>query len=132
MTQFTSLAFQTSTEIQMDPAFATAYLICWGIFLIVILAAWWRVFSKADQPGWAAIIPIYNVIVLMQIAGKPWWWIILLLIPIVNFIIIILVYIDLAKAFGKGTGFALGLIFLNPIFMLLLAFGDAEYQGAPI
>lgn len=128
LSQYTSLAFQT-TQVEMDPGFAIAYFACLGVLVIVFIAAWWRIFTKADRPGWASIIPIYNAIVLLDIAGKPWWWLLLLLIPIVNFIIVILVYIDLAKAFGKGTGFALGLIFLAPIFLLLLAFGDAEYVG---
>ncbi|MGZ7032929.1 MAG: DUF5684 domain-containing protein, partial [Thermoanaerobaculia bacterium] len=81
------------------------------------------------EPGWAAIVPIYNMIVLLKIAGKPLWWIILLFIPFVNFIIVILVYFALAKNFGKGAGFALGMVFLPFIFLPLLAWGDARYQG---
>ncbi|MGZ7079140.1 MAG: DUF5684 domain-containing protein, partial [Thermoanaerobaculia bacterium] len=75
------------------------------------------------------IVPIYNMIVLLKIAGKPLWWIILLFIPFVNFIIVILVYFALAKNFGKGAGFALGMVFLPFIFFPLLAWGDARYQG---
>ena len=98
---------------------------------ILVIAGMWKVFTKAGKPGWAAIIPIYNVVVLLQIAGKPLWWIVLLFIPIVNFVIAVMVMISLAKAFGKGTGFALGLLFLSPIFIPILGFSDAQYTGAP-
>lgn len=93
-----------------------------------MLIALWMVFSKASEPGWAAIVPIYNVIVLLKVAGKPWWWIVLLLIPIVNLILGIIIAIDLARNFGKGGGFAVGLIFLPFIFYPILGFGSARYQ----
>ena len=86
-------------------------------------------FTKAGQPGWAAIVPVYNLIVLLQIVGRPLWWILLMLIPLVNFVIAILVYIDLAKSFGKSTGFGIGLVFLSFIFFPILGFGDARYIG---
>ena len=98
---------------------------------VLVIAGMWKVFTKAGKPGWAAIIPIYNVIVLLQIAGKPLWWIVLLFIPIVNIVIAVMVMISVAKAFGKGTGFALGLLFLSPIFIPILGFSDAQYTGAP-
>ena len=98
---------------------------------VLVIAGMWKVFTKAGKPGWAAIIPIYNTIVLLQIAGKPIWWIVLLFIPIVNIIIAVLVMIGVAKSFGKGTGFALGLLFLSPIFIPILGFSDAQYVGAP-
>jgi hypothetical protein len=96
---------------------------------LVILIGVYKVFTKAGQPGWACIIPIYNLVILMKIAGKPIWWVILMLIPFVNFIIAILVCISIAKSFGKGTGFGLGLVFLGVIFFPLLGFGDAKYIG---
>jgi hypothetical protein len=96
---------------------------------VLLVAGMWKVFTKAGQPGWAAIIPIYNVIVLLQVAGRPIWWIILYLIPFVNIVIAIIVNIDIAKRFGKGVGFAIGLVFLPFIFYPILGFGDAQYQG---
>jgi hypothetical protein len=87
------------------------------------------IFSKAGRPGWAAIIPIYSTLVLLWICGRPWWWILLLLIPILNIIILFIVMNDLSNAFGHGLGFTLGLIFLAPIFVLILAFGSSEYRG---
>jgi hypothetical protein len=98
-------------------------------FLVVYLVAAWIVYTKAGEEGWKALIPIYNIWVLLKIVGRPGWWLILFLIPFVNFVIWIIVSIDLAKSFGKGTGFALGLIFFAPIFYMILAFGDATYRG---
>ena len=98
---------------------------------VLVIAGMWKVFTKAGKPGWASIIPIYNVVVLLQIAGKPIWWIVLLFIPIVNIVIAAMIWIGVAKAFGKGTGFALGLLFLSPIFIPILGFSDAQYIGAP-
>jgi len=115
-----------------DAAAAAAggiFMIVWLVFLIACVAAMWVVFQKAGKPGWACLIPIYNIVVLLEIIGRPIWWILLFFIPFVNIIIAILVNIDLAKSFGKGTGFAIGLIFLGPIFLLMLAFGDAKYLG---
>lgn len=99
-------------------------------FAVLMIASMWKVFSKAGKPGWAAIIPIYNIIVMLQIAGKPVWWIVLFLIPVVSLVMSIIVAIGIANNFGKGAGFGLGLAFLSPIFYPILAFGDAQYVGA--
>ncbi|MCB9233035.1 MAG: signal peptidase I [Bacteroidia bacterium] len=102
------------------------------IYLAVIIGAivaQWKIFTKAGKPGWACLVPIYNIIVLLEIVGRPVWWIVLFLIPIANFIALILIQLDLAKSFGKSTGFGLGLVFLAPIFILILGFGDATYVG---
>jgi hypothetical protein len=99
------------------------------IFAVVMIAALWKVFTKAGQPGFAAIVPIWNILTLLKIAGKPGWWLILMLIPGVNAIIGILVAIEIAKKFGHGTGFGLGLAFLPIIFYPMLGFGSSTYQG---
>jgi hypothetical protein len=96
---------------------------------VVFVVAMWKVYTKAGKPGWASLIPFYNQYVLLQIVGRPGWWLILLFIPFVNFIIALIVLVDLAKSFGKGVGYAIGLILLAPIFFLMLAFGDAQYTG---
>ncbi len=104
----------------------------WLFYIAVIVFAivvQWKIFTKAGQPGWASIIPIYNIIVLLEIVGKPWWYLLLMLIPFVNIVILIMVMIALAKVFGKDGGFAVGLILLSIIFMAILAFGDAKYLG---
>jgi hypothetical protein len=97
--------------------------------LVLMIASAWKIFVKANEPGWAAIIPIYNIVVMLKICGKPIWWLVLFLIPGVSIVAGILVAISFAKSFGKGTGFALGLIFLGFIFAPMLAFSDATYQG---
>ena len=99
------------------------------IVAAIMVVAMWKLFTKAGKPGWAAIIPIYNIIVMLQIAGKPEWWIILMLIPFVNIIAGIMVVVALAESFGKGAGYAVGMILLPFIFYPMLAFGDAQYQG---
>jgi len=98
-------------------------------FTLFLLASLWILFVKADEPGWASIMPIYNIVVLLKISGKPWWWILLYFIPIVSIVIAIIHMIALAEAFGKGAGFGIGLAFLGFIFLPILAFGDADYEG---
>jgi hypothetical protein len=98
-----------------------------AISLFVIISMW-KVFVKAGQPGWGVLIPIYNVYLMLQIAGRPGWWLILFLIPFVNFVVGIIVDIDIAKNFGKDAAFGLGLFFLGFIFYPILAFGSATYQ----
>jgi Family of unknown function (DUF5684) len=113
--------------------FGGLFGLCWGfiwlLIAIVILVALWKVYVKAGKPGWAAIVPIYNILVLLEIVGKPWWWLLLMFIPFVNIVIMILVYLELATVFSKGTGFGCGLILLPFIFVPILAFGDAQYVG---
>ncbi len=108
-------------------ALGPIFWICWLAIMVLIIASFWKVFVKAGKPGWAAIIPIYNIVVLLEIVGKPIWWIILMLIPLVNLVVVIIVYVALAKCFGKGVGFALGLIFLGIIFFPILGFGSSTY-----
>ncbi len=99
------------------------------VFTVLMVVACWKIFTKAGEPGWASIVPIYNIFVWLRIAGKPGWWILLLFVPLVNFVVSILVTVGLAKAFGKGAGFVVGLIFLPFIFYLILAFGSDEYRN---
>jgi hypothetical protein len=96
----------------------------------LMIASIWKVYEKAGQPGWAAIIPIYNLYIITKIIGKPGYWTVLMLIPIVNYIFIIWSYNLISKKFGKDVGFTLGLIFLSFIFWPILGFGDAKYEGA--
>lgn len=100
------------------------------IILVLMIAGMWKAFQKAGKPGWAAIIPIYNFIVMLEIAGRPLWWIVLLIIPFVNFIVLILINIDIARKFGKGVGFAIGMLILPFVFWPMLGFGDAQYNAA--
>lgn len=106
----------------------------WAVFgfvvFLVLVFALWRIFEKAGKPGWAAIVPIYNVIVLLEIVGKPWWWIILMIfVPLGSIIWGIWTINLLAKSFGKNEWFTVGLIFLSIIFYPILGFGIATYKG---
>jgi hypothetical protein len=104
-------------------------IIIYLAIIVLTIASMWTIFSKAEKPGWAAIVPIYNLLVLLEIVGKPMWWFILMLIPIVNIVILIIVYHNLSLSFGKNAGFTVGLILLGVIFLPILAFGDAKYVG---
>lgn len=105
------------------------FWIFWLAITVLMIAACWKIFTKAGQPGWAAIIPIYNWYMWCKIVGRPGWWVILLFIPFINFIIGIILCIDLAKSFGKGVGFGIGLVLLGIIFFPILGFGSGQYQG---
>jgi len=96
---------------------------------VFYIASIWTIYKKANKPGWTCLIPIYNIIVLLEIVHKPWWWIFLLLIPFVNIIFAIIVTHNLSLAFGKDAGFTVGLLLLGFIFYPILAFGDAQYHG---
>lgn len=96
--------------------------------IIVVIVGMWKTFEKANQPGWGCIIPIYNFVLLLKIAGKPIWWLILLFIPLINFVPCILVPLAVAKNFRKGAGFGIGLLFLPFIFYPILGFGNAEFD----
>lgn len=111
----------------------TELIILFFVLMLILLPlriiALWRVYEKANQPGWAAIIPFYNIIVLNEIIKKPWWWLLLLFIPIVNIVILIWTYNLLSKRFGQTEVFTLGLVLLPSIFLSILAFGDAKYNN---
>jgi len=95
---------------------------------IVTIVGLWKIFEKAGKPGWGALIPIYNLILWLEIVRRPGWWIILIVIvPFANIICSIIVIFDLAKSFGKGVGYGFGLLFLPLIFFPMLGFSDAEY-----
>ena len=104
-------------------------MLVWLAVMVLVIAGIWKVFTKAGEPGWAAIVPIYNIIVLLKIAGRPAWWFILLLIPVVGLIVGIMVSIDVAKKFGQGTGFGVGLAILPMIFYPVLGFGSSTHRG---
>ncbi|MCK5785143.1 MAG: signal peptidase I [Candidatus Sabulitectum sp.] len=96
-----------------------------AVFLIM---AQWKIFTKAGEPGWASIVPIYNAVLLMKIAGKPGWWVLLMFVPIANLVVMVLMNIGLAKNFGRSDGFIIGLILLPYIFLAILGFGDSRYS----
>lgn len=111
---------------EVSPALALFYL----AILALMIVCMWRIFSKAGKPGWASLVPIYNLYVMFEITWGKGILFLLLLVPFVNFVISIMTCFKLARAFGKGTGFALGLLFFGVVFLPVLAFGGASYIGA--
>ena len=105
------------------------YLLYFAVIAFYIYCMW-RIFVKAGKPGWAAIVPIYNILIELEITRLPWWFLLLMFVPLANFVILIFVMLGLAKVFGKPTGFGLGLIFLSFIFLPMLAFGKDEYDSS--
>ncbi len=110
-------------------AIFSALLIPILVISVISIVGQWKVYTKAGKPGWACIVPIYNLIVLLEIVGKPVWWIFLFLIPCVNIIFIVWTINLLSKSFGQGAGFTIGLFILGFIFWPLLGFGNYQYIG---
>jgi hypothetical protein len=123
------LAGQYEGSPQFPEGPSTGQVIVYLAITILLVAAVWKIFAKAGKPGWAAIIPIYNVVVFLQVVNRPVWWIVLLLIPLVNVVVAIILTNDLAKSFGKGVGYTLGLLFLGVVFYPILGFGGDPYVG---
>lgn len=110
-------------------AIGAGYFIVYVAILVVSLVGMWKVFVKAGKPGWAAIVPFYNAYCLFEMSFGNGWLFLLCFVPCVNFVVMIMCCFKLAKAFGQGAGFGLGLVFLPFVFMLILGFGDAQYIG---
>jgi len=106
---------------------AGVLIVIYLALIILYVAAYWRLFAKAGEPGWGAIVPIYNLYLYCKIAGRPEWWLILFFIPLVNFVFALILAMDIAKAFSKSSGFGIGLWLLSFIFVPILGFGQAVY-----
>ena len=104
-----------------------AFIICWLAIVLFLIAAQWKVFTKAGQPGWACIVPFYNIYIMTKIGGKPWWWIFLVM--FIPFVFSIWLVNMISKSFGKDEGFTVGLVLLGIIFWPILGFGSAKYLG---
>lgn len=112
--------------------FGGGMLLFWLVLLVLVIIGGWKVFEKAGQPGWAILVPFYNLYILLKIAGRPGWWLVLYFIPLVNLVIAIVVAIDVAKAFGQSALFGFFLIFLFAgLGYLILGFGSYRYLGPP-
>jgi hypothetical protein len=120
-----------TTNTAADGGILGTMLLLIGAVYLFFLVATWKLYSKAGRPGWAALIPIYSTVVFCQICGRSGWLTLALMIPGVNVIVSIMLTVDLARVFGRGTGFVFGLIFLSPIFFPILAFGSSRYVGRP-
>ena len=121
---------QNNSSGVLGSLFGGVMLLIWLAIFIVVIAAGWKVFEKAGQPGWAIIIPFFNIYIMLKIVGRPGWWLLLMFIPIVNIVISLIVAIDMAKSFGQSAVFGVVLLFLlGGIGYLILAFGSAKYLG---
>ncbi|BCS89676.1 DUF5684 domain-containing protein [Pseudodesulfovibrio sediminis] len=98
------------------------------IIIIAVFAGLWKTYAKAGEPGWACLIPVYNLWVLVRIAGREWYWFVLFLIPLINIIVFIIISLDITKRFKQPMPFAAGLFLLPWIFYPILGFGSAQYQ----
>lgn len=105
------------------------FVVFYVALIVFFIASYWKIYAKAGQPGWACIVPIYNILVMLKIIGKPWWWLLLMLVPVVNLVIAIWSVNMLSKSFGKDEGYTVGLLLLGIVFLPMLAFGDAKYLG---
>ena len=118
-----------SVEQTISPMFGVVLMVIILVVALVCLTANWKIFTKAGKPGWAAIVPIYNIVVFLQIIGRPGWWVVLFFVPFVNMIISVLMSLDLAKVFGKSSVFGIIALWLFPVGYLVLGFGKAKYLG---
>ena len=125
------MLLQDTTGEAVGGAFATVWIVLTFGWLVLVLAAGWKMYVKASQPGWVAIIPFLNVFGLLKMVHRPLWWFLLFLVPIVTIVAGVIVLNELAKAFGRGVGTTVLLIFLTPIGFLLLGFGDDAYVLEP-
>jgi hypothetical protein len=123
------MALPDGRRSQEEHTVSAVIIIVYLAIVVFEIAALWKVFTKAGQPGWGAIIPIYNTYLQCKIGGKPGWWVILFFIPVVNIVLYIILYIAVARNFGRSGGFAVGLILLPFIFVPILGFGSAQYLG---
>ena len=99
-------------------------------FSILLATGTWYMFEKAGEPGWASLVPIYNLVVMCRIGGKPGWWVVMIcLVPVANIVFAIMLLNGISKNFGKGPDFTVGLVFLQQIFFAILGYGDASYNN---
>jgi len=117
----------TTTYTTEAPTISPAMWVFYIVIAIITIVSWWKIFEKAGQPGWAAIVPIYNILIILKVLKMDWWHILIMLIPFAATVYGIIFAYKIAKAFGKDTGFAVLTIFFEPIMLPILAFSDAKY-----
>jgi len=111
------------------------YFVILIILIVFYIIPLWKIFRKAGKSGWFSVIPVYNIIILLQITGRPLWWVIWFFIPLVNIIFYFVLCFDIAKSFGKSTNFGIGLALLSIIFLPILGYGKSQYidhSSAPL
>lgn len=121
-----STLYYTNTTTSTGPS--ALMMLIYLVFIVVYVIAYWKIFEKAGQAGWKAIIPIYSAVIACRIVGLSGWYVLLLLVPFVNIIFAIYLSYRLAVAFGHGVGMTI-LMFIFGIGLLILGFGDSKYLG---
>lgn len=123
---YAGTSYGVSTTSGLTGAIAAMGLFFWILSMalsILMIVSLWKIFKKAGKPGWASIIPIYNIYIMCEIAEKEWWYVLLSCVPFANIYAMIVLYNGMAKRFGKSGGFVAGMILLPVIFFPILAFG---------
>jgi len=115
----------------LAPLAALLFILIGLAFTALWIAGAWKMFEKAGQPGWGILVPIYNLLLIVRIAGSPDWMFILLLIPGVNIVAHIFVSLELGKRFSRGAAFTIGLIFIPAVFYALIGFSSDQYTPPP-
>lgn len=111
---------------------ALSLLMILGLIIgVIMLVSMWKLFVKAGYAGWKALIPFYNLYILFEFTWGNGILFLLCLIPLANVVVLILTNYKLAVTFGQTAAFTIGLIFLSAVFLPILAFGPAEYEGVP-
>jgi len=125
---FVAMALQAQNS-PIPNYFSGPFLFFALVWTVAIIAGLWKMFEKAGEPGWAAIVPFYNIYVMLKVAGRPAWWLILFFVPFVSIIFAIIVALDLAKVFGQSAvfGFVLNFLLMG-LGYIILGFGSAQYQ----
>ncbi|QQS22186.1 signal peptidase I [Candidatus Saccharibacteria bacterium] len=132
-------AYSTTSTTAADPAAAAAIMGFMAVYTLVVFAiaaigivSMWKLFEKAKKPGWAALVPVYNIVVLLEIIGRPLWWVAMMLVPIANLVFGVMMYIDLAKSFGKDAGYGVLLILFSPVMFPIFAFSKSTQYVGPV
>jgi len=112
-----------------DLGFSPVLIVLWVIVAVVLVIANWKIFTKAGKPGWAILVPVYNIVVMIQIIDKPMWWIVMLFIPIANIVFMIKILYNLVLKFGQPGWHVVLALFVGVIYYPYLAFSKASYQG---
>ena len=133
-TLYTTTLEVDSAEVSTGAAVGfLTYLFFWAVVWALMIVAYWKVFTKANEAGWKSIVPIYNTYVLLKIVGRPGWWLLLFLVPFVNIVVWLIVAIDLAKSFGKSELFGVvAVFFFSIVGLLMLGYGSAKYNGPSV
>ena len=127
MSILAQLTYDSSTTTSMSDSQAMGLAVVMVIAVVIVVASMWRVFQKAGEPGWHAIVPFLNTWTMIKVAGRPGWWFFLYFIPCVNYVVAFIVFYDVAKAFGRSSIFGVGTALFSPVFLPILAFGSSEH-----